>query len=618
MTTEFEALETALRGRYLLERELGRGGMGVVFLGRDLALERPVAIKLLPPHLAGMPQLRERFLQEARTAARLAHPHIVPIHAVEEHGDCACFVMSFVPGETVAERVRAEGPLPPAVVARLVQEVAWALAYAHQQGVVHRDIKPENILLERGTGRALVMDFGIARVLAQHPITPPGAQLGTAQYASPEQAAGEPADGRSDLYSLGVTAFYALTGRLPFEGETTAAFLAQHLTMPAPPVASLRAGVPRTLATAVDRCLAKDPAERFASGEALATALGAGAAVGAPVPPTLARLVREVGSFSVDLAGYGTLAAVVLVAQALTAANDFLGFGQLYTIGITLVLLSLTAIKGLSTARYLREAAREGWGPADLRAAFQADAREAAAVEGAPPTRTRATLLYLLGFAASLGLWLGPRELLLTRITGLAAVAVELVAMALPVALGRWIGTRLEAPREGRPGLIHRLMARKAEWLLRLMGRKRGAGAPALPDARPTELLLGDQARALFEALPEEDRHRLRQLGEVITQLTVQATALRAREGELGTALASVGGPGHPAREAVREEFERERREVARALGETFAALDTVRLDLLRLRAGTATPEGLTGALEVVRRVGTDVDARLAALRELA
>ncbi|HMV33873.1 MAG TPA: protein kinase, partial [Gemmatimonadales bacterium] len=113
MSTEFIALEAALRGRYLLERELGRGGMGVVFLGRDLALERPVAIKLLPPHLAGMPELRERFLQEARTAARLAHPHIVPIHAVEEHGDCACFVMSFVPGETVAERVRAEGPLAP-------------------------------------------------------------------------------------------------------------------------------------------------------------------------------------------------------------------------------------------------------------------------------------------------------------------------------------------------------------------------------------------------------------------------------------------------------------------------------------------------------------------------
>ncbi|MBP6669799.1 MAG: hypothetical protein KA180_10165, partial [Gemmatimonadales bacterium] len=127
-----------------------------------------------------------------------------------------------------------------------------------------------------------------------------------------------------------------------------------------------------------------------------------------------------------------------------------------------------------------------------------------------------------------------------------------------------------------------------------------------------------DQARALFEALPEDDRRRLQRLGEVITQLTGQATTLRAREAELGTALASVGGPGHPAREAVREEFERERREVARTLGETLGALDTVRLDLLRLRAGTATPEGLTGALEVVRQVGAEVDARLAALRELA
>jgi serine/threonine-protein kinase len=138
--------------------------MGIVYLARDLALERPVAIKLLPPALARLPGLRGRFLQEARTAARLSHPHIVPIHAVEDHGELVCFIMAYVPGETLAERVRAEGPLPTTTVSRIVQEVAWALAYAHQHGVIHRDVKPENILLERGSGRALVMDFGIARV----------------------------------------------------------------------------------------------------------------------------------------------------------------------------------------------------------------------------------------------------------------------------------------------------------------------------------------------------------------------------------------------------------------------------------------------------------------------
>ncbi len=617
MSPEQHALETALRGRYLVERELGRGGMGVVFLGRDLALDRPVAIKLLPPQLAGLPELRERFLLEARTAARLAHPHIVPIHAVEEHGDCACFVMAYLPGETLAERVRREGPLPPPAVGQMVQQVAWALAYAHQQGVVHRDIKPDNIFLERGSGRALVMDFGIARVLNHEPVTPPGERLGTAQYASPEQAAGEPADARSDLYSLGVTAFYALTGRLPFDGESAAAFLAQTLTVPAPPVASVRPGLPRPLAVAVDRCLAKDPAERYASGEDLATALSAGAAVAPPVPPTLARLVREVDSFTVDLAGYGTLAGVALLAQALTAASDFMGMGQLYTIGIALVLLSLTAIKGLSTARLLREASREGWSPADLHEAFAADAREVAATDGPPPSRKRTTLLYLVGVAASLGIWLGPRELLLTQIQGLGAVVVELIAMAVPVGIGRWFATRLEAPRDGRRGWLHRVMARKAEWFLRLAGRKGSSEAPALPDARPTELLLADQASALFRALPAADRKRLDRLESAIAELTRQAAACRAREQELGAAVAAVGAPGDPAREAVRQELEAERKRVAAQLGQTVSALDTVRLDLLRLRAGTATPEGLTGALEVVRQVGAEVDARLAALREL-
>ena len=618
MSPELGSLQSALAGRYLIEREIGRGGMGVVFLGRDLALERPVAIKLLPSHLAGIPELRLRFLQEARTAARLAHPNIVPIHAVEEHGDCACFVMGYIPGETLADRVKTNGPEGPAAVARMVQEVAWALAYAHQQGIVHRDIKPANILIERGTGRALVMDFGIARVLTQEPITPPGERFGTAQYASPEQAAGEPADGRSDLYSLGVTAFYALTGRLPFEGESAAAFLAQHLTMPAPPVASLVPGLPRPLATAVDRCLAKDPAERFASGEDLASALAAGGSLAQPTPPLLARLVRETASFSVDMAGYGTLAGVAFIAQMLTASRDFLGFGQIYTIGIALVLLSLTALKGLSITQMLREAARQGWTARDIREAFHAEVQAEAAEQPAPPSRTRSTLLYLGGVAAMLALWLGPREALMSTIEGPLAILVELVAMVTPVALGRWFGARLEAPRDGKPGLLRRVMARKAEWFFRFFGRgSRHRLPPALPDERPTEMLLGDQAAALFAALPEHDRARLGEVGSVIGRLTERAVLLRTREADLGSMMASVGGPGIPARESVRQELDRERRLVADELGKTLAALDTLRLDLLRLRAGTATPEGLTGALEVVRRVGLDVDARLAALREL-
>ncbi len=209
---EFIALQRALAGRYSLERELGRGGMGIVFLARDVALDRPVAIKLLPPVMAAQPALRQRFLLEARTAAKLSHPNVVPIHAVEESGDLVFFVMAYVEGESLGERLRAKGPLTPHETARMLQAVAWALGYAHGRGVVHRDVKPDNIMLERDTGRAVVMDFGIAAAGEAEA----GEVLGTAQYVSPEQANGDPVDGRSDIYSLGVVGFVSLSGRLPF------------------------------------------------------------------------------------------------------------------------------------------------------------------------------------------------------------------------------------------------------------------------------------------------------------------------------------------------------------------------------------------------------------------
>src|SRR5690242_1513658 len=157
----FLDFQSVLAGRYSLERELGRGGMGIVYLAREVRLDRPVAIKLLPPKTNSQ-SLKERFLREARTAAKLSHPHVIPIYAVEELGEFVFFAMAFVEGKTLTQRVRERGPLPPSEAARMLREVAWALAYAHEQGVIHRDVKPDNILLEDGTGRALVADFGIA------------------------------------------------------------------------------------------------------------------------------------------------------------------------------------------------------------------------------------------------------------------------------------------------------------------------------------------------------------------------------------------------------------------------------------------------------------------------
>lgn len=269
----FNPLAAALAQEFALEAELGRGGMGVVFRARDLMLDRSVAIKVLPPALSGDPEVRARFLREARTAGQLSHPHIVHIHRADERAGFAFFVMGLVDGENLGQRVRDRGPLPPSDAVRHMREVAWALAYAHARGVVHRDVKPENIMIERGTNRALVTDFGIARVEHSANLTSEGNVVGTAHYMSPEQVQGGTLDGRSDLYALGVVGYFLLSGRVPFDGMTPGAVLVAHATQAPPPLRSVAAHVPVALAETIDRCLAKDPAGRFATGEDLAEAL---------------------------------------------------------------------------------------------------------------------------------------------------------------------------------------------------------------------------------------------------------------------------------------------------------------------------------------------------------
>jgi len=277
-------LAEALDGRYRLERELGRGGMGVVYLARELRLERQVALKVLPPELARSPELRERFLREARTAAQLSHPNIVPIHHADETGGFAFFAMGFVDGETLADHIKSRGRLSPAETVRILREAAWALAYAHARGVIHRDIKPENVMLERATGRVLVTDFGIARDTRASSLTQEGHVLGSVHYMSPEQAVGDAIDGRSDLYALGVIGFQALSGQLPFSAAAPGAVLVMHATKPPPRLNEIAPDVPESLARVIDRALAKAPEDRHASGEALAAAL-ASAMEAAPVTP---------------------------------------------------------------------------------------------------------------------------------------------------------------------------------------------------------------------------------------------------------------------------------------------------------------------------------------------
>src|SRR5688500_5693024 len=269
----FTHLTAGLAGQYELDRELGRGGMGVVFIARDLKLHRHVAIKTLLPHLVADERVRERFLREARTAAALAHPGIVPIHRADEVDEQVFFVMGFVEGDSIAQKVRDQGRLPPREVVGYLRDVAPALGAAHERGVIHRDVKAENILVDRRSGRAVVTDFGIARLAEAAPLTATGLVLGTVHYMSPEHVSGEPVDARSDIYSLGVVAYQALSGRFPFDSEMASAVLVAHVTKAPPRLASVAPDVPASLARLVDRCLAKDPAARYASCAELGDAL---------------------------------------------------------------------------------------------------------------------------------------------------------------------------------------------------------------------------------------------------------------------------------------------------------------------------------------------------------
>lgn len=272
-TDSLDTLRSALAGHYTIDREVGRGGMGTVFVARESNLDRVVAIKVLPRHLAANPELRQRFLREARTAAQLSHPHIVPIFRADEMDGFAFFTMAFIDGENLAERLKQRGPLPASDVVRMLRETAWALAYAHARGVVHRDVKPENIMIERGTNRAIVTDFGIARDQLTSSITGDGMVMGTAHYMSPEQASGDKVDGRSDLYSLGIVGYQLLSGQRPFDADEVAAVMAQQVTRQPPSLGVIAAQVPASLVAVIDRCLRKSPADRYQTGEALADAL---------------------------------------------------------------------------------------------------------------------------------------------------------------------------------------------------------------------------------------------------------------------------------------------------------------------------------------------------------
>ncbi len=279
-----------IAGRYVLESEISKGGMATVWRARDAVLARPVAVKVLHPHLSEDEAFLERFRREALAAARLSHPNIVSIYDTGNHpretggADLQYIVMELCGGGTIADLLADSRTVPPDRVASIGRTICEGLGYAHRHGIVHRDVKPANVLVA-DDGLLKVADFGIAKAaFAKSDITTTGSILGTVTYLSPEQSRGEDPDPRSDIYGLGVMLYELTVGRPPFNGETQIATAMMHINERPPPVRSIKAGIPRSLEAVIMRALEKDPARRFQTAEEMAAGLdGAGADPGATV-----------------------------------------------------------------------------------------------------------------------------------------------------------------------------------------------------------------------------------------------------------------------------------------------------------------------------------------------
>ena len=579
----------ALAPHYILERELGRGGMGAVYLARDVRLDRPVAIKFFPPELAARPELRARFLQETRTAASFSHPNIVPVHAVEERDGVLCFVMGYVDGETLGKRISRTGPLPIGEAVRLLQESAWALSYAHGRGIVHRDVKPDNILIDRGSGRAMITDFGIARSQESGGLTMVGELIGTPQFMSPEQATGEKVDGRSDLYSLGVVAFFALTGRFPFEASSTQGFLAAHITMPAPPVASLRPDLPASLSGAVDRLLEKNPSRRFQKGEELAEHLD-------PLRSARREIPSPIRLFSVK-SSQVIRNALLLVVLAPTLSNSVRGDADqviLFTMTIAAAIaLAFQALSGL------RELAAQGFSHDDLRTGLLAIADEQeearALLRAAPDWKERRRRRWW--FIAA-GLIIGaifimislrlrvpmPRGGYHSPMTGIIAAALgaslTMVTLVYVIAGGGG-AARLDAK-------LRRLWigAVGKRWFSLAARRIRSR-----PAARAVSAELGPMT--IFDGLTKDTRRELGDVNRVIAALISAQNELVLREARLKSsqeeASRGTAGVATDSLERVITELNQAQSAAGERRESIGAQLERLRLELIRLKSGVGT-----------------------------
>ena len=573
--TLFATVQRALAGQYSLERELGRGGMGIVYLAREVELDRYIALKVLPPELAGDGATRNRFLREARMAAALSHPNIVPIHRVGEIGDVVFFSMAFVDGGTLGDRLRNRGPLSPTAATRLLREVAQALAYAHGRAIVHRDIKPDNILIERESGRALVSDFGIAAAAREH--SPDEKVMGSAHFMSPEQAAGLPVDARSDIFSLGVVGYLSLSGRLPSSGESLA-------------VAS--SSTPPHLVHAIDTALAHDSSGRHEHAEAFADALESRSVTRVELPHALREWLDARDPWRLPYVAWSLMMFVM-------GSIELIRMPELnnWWMPVTFTILPLIPAS-LFQLRIARRVFDAGYTIDDMRDALawwrlehaDDDARLArpprwhAFVRGIAWTPIAAFLVQVYGLMPQRT----PYAIGFTVVSAFTMLAT-LTALNVP------IFPRILRAREKS---ISQLFwnSRFGSWVERnlMRGEKRVIASHAF---RPTERVLGSAVEDLFQSLPPAFREQLADVPGIIARL--QDHAKGARE-----SLAHFDGVPNVDRDAA---LSAARHDARRQLTESVSALETIRLDLLRLVGGDADLRPTTTVLDAAKRVDREI-----------
>ncbi|MGH7693376.1 MAG: serine/threonine-protein kinase, partial [Gemmatimonadaceae bacterium] len=454
MPTLVERLQAAVGDAYTLGRELPGGGMSRLFLATERALGRAIVVKVLPPEL-GSAVSAARFRREIELTARLQHPNILGVLTAGVDGDLVWYAMPYVEGESLRRRLDRDGRLPVPVATRLLREVADALQYAHERGVIHRDVKPENILL--AADHALLADFGIAQALAvsrgDERLTVSGMSLGTPGYMAPEQAAAGTVDSRADLYSLGLVGWEMLAGEAPFKGDAQSVLTA-HLTKPAPSLRAVRPETPQALTTAVARALEKDPAARFNSAAEFRDALEVAPSHYAPVVSR-----RTIGGLALAVA----LAAVALVTWRVTRSTD----------------ASVLDSNVIAVAPFdVHDAELSFWreGLADI---IARNLDGAGPLRAIPPTIVvrRWQGLADAASARTLGNRTGAGLALFGALTRAGRDSVRLRASLLDVAAGRTIQ---EVDLRDDAEHVDRLADSTAVWLLRELGRTRSVGAARL------------------------------------------------------------------------------------------------------------------------------------------